>query len=344
MKTYTKKITALTIMLTLITGCLIAFAACGKKNETNETDTSSASAYQAFDVLTAYRSYLDNSSFKWNTLQSAPDTMKTIAYYNNIEGDRAVDEEIRRLARDMDEELKTKIKTGYLQGMEAMGYEGTLDDVVITKCYGTFDGKVAFMAEIPAYTEQGEWGIGFSDEKIEIRYSDNNAIFIYVPDKISKQAQTEPQDYVCNIIRAVNQKLLTSEELKEIADKQNRSIEFDGYQAQPKDPAELDDETAAEIKLAYAEKMSTSGKKVAAKDVTILKYCGTYGGCVAAMLTYADANYSEEGSTLSLFGSYSSPAEDVTFRYEDGNELCIFIPKKAIEEMKEWEKSIVNYE
>ncbi len=124
---------------------------------------------------------------------------------------------------------------------------------------------------------------------------------------------------------AYDDELLTQDDLKSIAYYQNGGCDDESFVPKPKSPVALSTETESAIKesaaASYRAQKDDSGESlypnVVASDFTIIKYCGTYNGSVAIMLS-------------ELF-SGSDPAvmaevviADVTFVYSNGNRIVIW--------------------
>lgn len=87
---------------------------------------------------------------------------------------------------------------------------------------------------------------------------------------------------------AYDQGLLTQDDLKSIAYYQNGESEDEDFEPMPKNPEELSEKTEKAIKETRAYDLRNRNPKpieeAKAKDITILKYYGTYNDCVAVLL------------------------------------------------------------
>jgi hypothetical protein len=119
--------------------------------------------------------------------------------------------------------------------------------------------------------------------------------------------------------------LLTQDDLRSIAYYQNGGSDDESFVPKPKSPVTLSAETESAIKesaaASYRAQKNDNGESmypnVVASDFTIIKYCGTYNGNVAIM--------------LSEIFSGSDPAvieevvvAGVTFVYSSGNRIVIW--------------------
>ncbi len=128
----------------------------------------------------------------------------------------------------------------------------------------------------------------------------------------------------CTLQEAYDQGLLTQDDLKNIAYYQNGGSDDENFEPMPKTPESLSDKTEKAIKETRAYDLRNQDtnpiKKAKAKDVTILKYYGTYNNCVAVMITDYYHSYD--------LMEWDIEIEDVLFHYSNGNRIIIWNEKK----------------
>jgi len=97
---------------------------------------------------------------------------------------------------------------------------------------------------------------------------------------------------------------------------QNENGETIEFVPSPKNPEILDAETEKQLKQTRANGLREEGRKIKAKDVSIIEYYGIYNSCVAAMLA-------EKGSEYLYSGNWRVIA-DITFVYGTSNQIKIW--------------------
>lgn len=119
---------------------------------------------------------------------------------------------------------------------------------------------------------------------------------------------------------AYDQGLLTQDDLKSIAYYHNGESEDESFVPMPKTPEVLSNKTEKAIKETRAYNLRTQNpnpiKKAEAKDITILKYYGTYNNCVALIMDDIHHDYSSAEREVTIDG--------VLFHYNDGNSIIIW--------------------
>jgi len=116
---------------------------------------------------------------------------------------------------------------------------------------------------------------------------------------------------------AYDEGLLTIQNLMSIAYYHGSLDSVDGtFVPTTKNPEVLSAETVLTIKQSWISELGQSHVEATIDDVIILKYYGTYGGCIALIIT---DNYSEDGGD----GDYIIIAE-VLFTYSSLNRILIW--------------------
>lgn len=119
---------------------------------------------------------------------------------------------------------------------------------------------------------------------------------------------------------AFDQGMLTQDDLRSIAYYQNGGSEDEDFEPKLKTPESLSEKTEKAIKETRAYDLRNQDtkpiKEAKAKDITILKYYGTYNNCIALMMNDIYHDYPTALREVTV--------EGVLFRYSDGNSLIIW--------------------
>ena len=119
--------------------------------------------------------------------------------------------------------------------------------------------------------------------------------------------------------------MLTVEDLRSIAYYQNRGSDDESFVPKPKSPVTLSVETESAIKksavASYSSQKNDNGESmypnVTTSDFTIIKYCGTYNGSIAIMLSELFDGYTPAVMARVVVAG-------VTFVYSSGNRIIIW--------------------
>lgn len=286
------KIIVVFTLLSVLLG-LFAFTAC-------ENDE-----YKMLDLRHAYdKDYIQK------------DALVEMARTLNKLGNDAVETRLVQNAATLDENVVRMIKEGYFQEVSSENDGATIDDVMILKYYGYYNGCDVYMAEIVGRTTAKNWEWGF-DKKTRMFFNTNNAV--YAMRRYGEITSTK------TLFEAVQFHWISDDYLKEIVETHNRVVETEGWE-----PPEITD------KLTKTEerRMKKAYEKVyrEAKNLYVRQYFGKYNGFSCAIMTDPDFGMELKEHTQVIDG--------VTFRYGKTLGIFVFVPEKIFKE-KEGDSPVI---